>query len=229
MRNCVVIFILFLFSHQNHAQFSAFITKNQSKDLFFNERNVLGIELGREFRIKDKFSIYLGVNTEYAFLKKTKTEYYSNHNFEDLDDAARGFVVAEGFLVRGGENNTWLISPKLQLGYSPIEIPNWFEAHFFTGIYARFQLHNYYLWRYVSYSENYTEIIYFNGEVIDKKNYLYNWYIPIGIQINLKKIPISLKSSYDLRIKKTMNHVPWLSYSRLHDNFNISLGYSFGK
>lgn len=197
-----------------------------NEDSFFNGRGVFGLGAGYDYKLGDVISVYGGIDIECAFVYTPKTRHYDNYQVEDLDEQALGFVEWERFLVRKYNNNTLFVSPSLYFK-SKLNKKSFFpKIELYAGIRARIIAHNWGKRKYVRYNENFEVVRLYDGEIdIPALPKLFNWYIPIGVEIEPFKIPVFFDISYDLSLIKRKTIVRWLSIDREHNNIRLAIGY----
>lgn len=222
MKKYLVLFFIFRFLALN-AQLSVIPNYSWNKD--DNHIHKMGVRFTYKRQFKEKMDIVGGLNLEYTREKKSKSKYYDNYQIDNLNEGTLTFVQAERFLPLETKLRSVYVSPELLFQYE-IASELW-KIYLFSGLIFRFKVFENNIYTQVDYyNSRLTESAINTYDFKDGQLQFYNWYLPLGINIKLGKLPILISAVYGVALnRKSQNPIPYFREKR-HNNINLGIGFS---
>lgn len=227
MKNYIIILLLVGFPFLGECQVDLKLGYSRNEDRFFNNRDIFGLDLGYNYKLGKRFSIYGELGLEYAFSLNPKTKYFNNFEFEDLDSKIQMFIQREGSLLRKKIHNTIFLSPEINVKFKLAQQGFLSKIYTYSGINTRILLYDIHKWNYVAYNGTLEVSHFIDHEINHSTIKIFNWYLPIGIELQPFAIPIIFNFSYAFSLRESHTIVSWVIKEEKHDNIQFSIGYRF--
>lgn len=219
----LITLLLTLWSFNAFSQFSIVASYNFNEDQFYSNRYIVGSDFGYNLNLGKRVKLYTSLGLKYAFKLKTKSSVYSNYEFENLEGGILDLVLTEAFLTREYKHCTLFTSPKIHVKYDLLNNSS-IELGLFTGVNFDFKIYDKEQWSNVTYSNNFTETT-LSTHIYKTNGFsLYNTYLPFGIEIRSKGVPIFLYTSYEISLRKVSFDTRWSYGEKRHDTIAVGIG-----